>query len=287
MFSVELWQEIFDYFHLNDLWYSFHGLNQHINAIIDRTIVHLNFEQQDSYDYFVDNILPSINITNIRSLKLQNAFEIHDFFSIYSLESLQQIQFLSLNFRYYDDNTPFQFWNQLSSLKYLQSLKIIHHQRYWSDSNYEEKNLIFYSIFSENCCPSLKSLSVRTGGLCCRSSIPSLIPTSATPHIEYLSIDVSTFEDLSKLFFALQHLKSFHINFFQLYSDQNYDKQWKDMMVLTPIMPNCIRLHLNLPPHMSFKHVKYLLRQTPDLQYFILSRQKHLLKARRWEKLLL
>ncbi|CAF4406886.1 unnamed protein product, partial [Adineta steineri] len=98
MFSVELWQEIFDYFHLNDLWYSFHGLNQHINAIIDRTIVHLNFEQQDSYDYFVDNILPSINITNIRSLKLQNAFEIHDFFSIYSLESLQQIQFLSLNF---------------------------------------------------------------------------------------------------------------------------------------------------------------------------------------------
>ncbi|CAF0997311.1 unnamed protein product [Adineta steineri] len=58
------------------------------------------------------------------------------------------------------------------------------------------------------------------------------------------------------------------------------------MMVLTPIMPNCIRLHLNLPPHMSFKHVKYLLRQTPDLQYLILSGQKHLLKAKRWEKLL-
>ncbi|UJR07280.1 hypothetical protein I4U23_011568 [Adineta vaga] len=244
-----------------------------------QSIVDLNFEKQDSYDYFTENILSWRHVTNIRSLKLNDSFQIHHFLSTYSLDSLKQLQFLSLKFRFSNDKTPFQFWNQLSSLKYLHSLEIIHYQRYFDDYNYEDKNLIFNSIFNENCCTSLKSLIIRTNGQHSKSSIPPLITTS---HIEYLSINVSFFEDLVKLFFALQYLKSFHIDF-EFSLDPNYDKH---VTIPTSLLPNCIHLHLRLSPQMSFKHIKYILRQTPHLRYLVLFGQKYLLKAKRWENLL-
>ena len=75
-FSVELWREVFDYFNSNDLWYSFRDLNKRINAIISQTTLHLNFEKQGNYDYCMKNIFPSINVANIRSLKLNKSNDI-------------------------------------------------------------------------------------------------------------------------------------------------------------------------------------------------------------------
>jgi hypothetical protein len=65
LFSVELWREIFDYFNSNELWYLFRGLNRKIDAIIDQTTLHLDFKKKDNYGYFVKNILPSMNVTNV------------------------------------------------------------------------------------------------------------------------------------------------------------------------------------------------------------------------------
>ena len=61
----------------------------------------------------------------------------------------------------FNDNS-FTFWNQLSSLKYLQSLKII----FWGnhvgpDNIIEEKEFIIRSIFNKDYCPLLKSLTIN------------------------------------------------------------------------------------------------------------------------------
>ncbi|CAF1212590.1 unnamed protein product [Didymodactylos carnosus] len=94
LLAVELWREVFDYFNMNDLWYSFRGLNKKIDGIIDQTQLHLNFEKEGNYDYFIKNIQSSINGANLQSLKLQKANEIKHFFSIYSLSSLIQLRLL-------------------------------------------------------------------------------------------------------------------------------------------------------------------------------------------------
>ncbi len=51
LLAVELWREIFDYFEVNELWYSFRGLNRRIDGIIDQTILNLNFQTEGSYLY--------------------------------------------------------------------------------------------------------------------------------------------------------------------------------------------------------------------------------------------
>ena len=79
-FSVELWREVFDYFNPNELWMSFDGLNRKIDAIIDKTILYLNFKKKGSYGYFMKNILPSMDVSNVQSLKFQKANAIHHFF---------------------------------------------------------------------------------------------------------------------------------------------------------------------------------------------------------------
>ncbi|CAF1490519.1 unnamed protein product [Rotaria sp. Silwood1] len=68
LLSVELWREIFEYFNSIDLWYSFRDLNRRIDAIIDRTALHLNFTKRDTYGYFMKNILSPMKAVNVRSL---------------------------------------------------------------------------------------------------------------------------------------------------------------------------------------------------------------------------
>ena len=123
LLSVELWREIFDYFNTNDLWYSFRGLNRRIDTIIDQTPLYLNFEKKGKYDYFMKNILPSMNVPNVRSLNLQEANATKHFFSNYSLNSMIQLRVLVLDSMFSFKDNSFIFWNQLSSLKYLKILK--------------------------------------------------------------------------------------------------------------------------------------------------------------------
>src|SRR5437879_6237139 len=89
---------------------------------IEKEAKNLNFQKICIYGYFMKNILPTMNVVNVRSLKLHKANEIRHFFSIYSLNSLIQLRLLSLTFMYSFNDNSFTFWNQLSSLKYLRSL---------------------------------------------------------------------------------------------------------------------------------------------------------------------
>ncbi|CAF2234532.1 unnamed protein product [Rotaria magnacalcarata] len=282
-FSVELWREVFDYFNSNDLWYSFRDLNKRINTIIDQTMLHLNFQKQGNYDYCMKNFLPSINAANIRSLKLEKSNEIKHFFSIYSLNSLIQLRLLSLTFMNSFNDNSFQFWNQLSSLKYLQSLKIMF--RGYSGCGYciEEKEYIIRSIFNKDFCPLLKSFIIEA---CSRrswkSTIPSLITTTKATNIQHVSIDSLAFIDLIKLLPALQNVKSFCSD-----HELSYDnKQQQNMTITMPLLSKCIRLHLHLSEDMTFEHVEYLLKHTPNLQDLFLWSWYHLLSAKKWELIL-
>jgi hypothetical protein len=283
LFSVELWREVFDYFNSNDLWYSFRDLNKRINSIIDQTILHLNFEKQDNYDYYMKNIFPSVNVANIRSLKLVDSNEIKHFFSIYTLNSLIQLRLLSLTFMCSFNDNSFKFWNQLSSLKYLQSLKIKFGG--YSGCGYcvEEKEYIICSIFNKDFCPLLKSFIIEA---CSRrswkSTIPSLITTTKATNMEYVSIDSLAFIDLIKLFPALQNVKSFRSDY-----ELNYDcRQQPNMTITMPLLSKCIRLHLHLSEDMIFEHVEYILKHTPNLQDLFLWSWYNLLNAKKWAEIL-
>jgi hypothetical protein len=285
-FSVELWREIFDYFNSNDLWYSFHGLNKKINAIIDQTTLHLNFVQQGTYPYFMKNILLTINVNNIRSLKLQEANEINHLFSIYTLNSFVQLRLLSLDFMYSFNDNLFEFWNQLSSLKYLRSLKIMFWSNWGHGNCIEEKEFIIRSIFNKDFCPLLTCFVINTcGRQRWRSPIPSLITTTKATNIRYLSLDSLTFNDFIKLLPALQNVESFHIDY-ELSHDHQSNEQQKKMTFTMPLMPKCIRLHLRLSDDVKFEDVEYLLKQTPNLKDLFLWGWYHLLNAKKWESLL-
>jgi hypothetical protein len=82
LLSVELWQEIFEYFNANELWYSFGGLNRRIDAILEHIVLHLNFETKDNYCYFMKNNFSKINVINIQSLKFQEGNKI-EYFLLY------------------------------------------------------------------------------------------------------------------------------------------------------------------------------------------------------------
>ncbi|CAF1145961.1 unnamed protein product [Rotaria sp. Silwood1] len=272
--SVELWQEIFEYLNLNDLWYSFRGLNSRIDAIIDQTSIHVNFKNGDDYDYLKKNILSSINIASIQSLKLRRINEIKHFFSIYSLSSLTQLRLLSLTLRY-SFNDKFRFWDQLSSLKNLRLLEV----KFWNiagpNNCIQEKEYIIRSIFNKGCCPLLESLIIGTCGIVkIMAMIPLLMRTDSTTNIKRLFIDSLTFYDLMKLRPAIQNVQSFCPDY-QL-----------DYSTTSPMLLKCIQLKVQLSRDFMFEHVEYLLQQTPNLEELILSGWYHLLDAKKWELLL-
>ncbi|CAF4151805.1 unnamed protein product, partial [Rotaria sordida] len=240
LLSVELWREIFDYFDVNDLWYSFRGLNKQIDGIIDQVQLHLNFEKKSNYDYFIKNILPSINVVNIQSLKLRKENKIKHFFSIYSLNSLVQLRLLSLDGIHSFNDNLFTFWNQLSSLKYLQSLKVIFGTNSHPNNDLKEKEFIIRSIFNQDFCPLLTCFIIKNKGndnLNTELPIRSLIQTTKMININHLSIDNLTFNDLIKLLPALQNTKLFCIND-ELSCNNKFCTQ-QTMTVEIPLMFEC------------------------------------------------
>lgn len=283
--SVELWIEIFKYFNPNELWYSFCGLNKRIERIIDQTMLYFNFKKKGNYGYFVKKILPTMNVVNVRSLKFQEANEIQDFFSIYSLNSLVQLRLLSLTFMYSFNDNSFTFWNQLSSLKYLRSLKIM----FWGmrpGNCVEEKQFIIRSIFNKDSCPLLESFSINTCGTEKGTpTIPSLIPTTKTTNIKHLLLDRLTFNDLIKLLPALQNVKSFCIDY-KLCSYTEPNEPQPNMTSTIPLLSKCTRFHVKLGDDITFEHVEYLLKHTLNVKDLFVWGWDHLLNAKRWELLL-
>ncbi|CAF1343541.1 unnamed protein product [Rotaria sordida] len=287
IFSVELWREIFEYFNSNELWYSFRDLNRRIDGIIDRTVLYLNFTKRGTYSYFMKNILSPMKVINIRSLKFTNSNEIQHFFSNFSLDSLIHLRLLSLKCMYSFNDNSFTFWNQLSSLKYLQSLKIIFSgNQVGSDNIIKENEFIIRSIFNKDYCPLLKSLTInidRTQSV--MSLIPSLIPTTKVTNIKYLSLDSLTFNDFIKLLSALQNVKSFYIDS-ELCLDNESNEPQPNMTIIIPLLPKCTRLHVGLSNDIMLEHVEYLLKHTPNLKDLFVWGWYHLLDAKRWKSLL-
>jgi hypothetical protein len=180
-------------------------------------MLHLDFKKKGSYGYFMKNVLPTMNLVNVRSLKFHETKKIRHFFSIYSLSSFLQLRLLSLDPMFSFNNNSFTFYNQLSSLKNLQSLEMMFLGIAGPGNCIEEKEFIIRSIFNQDYCPLLENFSISTCGMQrWKVKIPSLIPTTKTTNIKYLSIDSLTFNDLIKLLPALQNVKAFCLDY-QLY----------------------------------------------------------------------
>ncbi|CAF1297354.1 unnamed protein product [Rotaria magnacalcarata] len=286
LLSVELWEEIFEYFSPMDLRYSFHRINRKIDLIIDRTVLYLNFGKQGTYNYFMRNILPAMNVDNVRSLKFRENNEIKHFFSNISLNSLAQLRLLSFGQMYCFNNNFLIFWNQLSSLKYLQSLEIIYWGNVGPSNCVNEKKFIIRSIFNNDCCPLLKSFIISTtgshqGGY----TLPSLMATTKTTNIQNLSLDTLTFDDLIKLLHAMQNVKSFRIDYELCYDDRS-NVQHESMIIYRPLLTNCISLHMKLSDDIKFEHVEYLLKHASNLKKLFIWGWYHLLDAMKWEIIL-
>ena len=58
------------------------------------------------------------------------------------------------------------------------------------------------------------------------------------------------------------------------------------MTITMPLLPKCIRLHLHLSEDMTFEHVEYLLKHTPNSQDLFVWSWYHLLSAKKWEMIL-
>lgn len=283
-FSVELWREIFDYFDMNDLWYSFRGLNKQIDGIINQVELHFNFEKKGNYDYFLKNIFPSINVLNIRSLKIRKEKKIQHFLSIYSFNSLVQLRLLSLDGMDCMNDTLVTFWNQLSSLRYLRSLKIIFGSKSHPNNDRKDREFLICSIFNQDFCPLLICFTIKNKGndnFNTELPISSLIQTTKRTNIKYLSIDCLHFVDLIKLLPALQNAKSFCIEN-ELFCDDQFHPQQ-----IMPLMSKCKKMDLILSVDITFEHIEYILKHTPNLKRLILSSYWFpLLDAKKWELLL-
>jgi hypothetical protein len=182
----------------------------------------------------------------------------------------------------FNDNS-FQFWNQLSSLKYLRSLEI----NFWiysrSDNYINDKEFIIRSILSNGFCPLLESFIICTfirpnWG----SSISSVITTTKTTNIKYLSIGSLTFNNLIRLVPVLQNVKSFRMDY-----EPYFKNEFNEQHIMTiPLMPKCIRLHFKVLDNTTFDDVEYVLKMTPNLKDLFLWSWYYLLNAEKWEMLL-
>jgi hypothetical protein len=186
----------------------------------------------------------------------------------------------------FNDNS-FPFWNQLSSLKYLQSLKIIFRGNHVEPNNIiQEKEFIIRSIFNKDYCPLLKSLTINIDGTQSGMSlIPSLIPTTKVTNIKYLSLDSLTLHDFVKLHPALQNVKSLYIDY-ELFLDNESNEPQPNMTITIPLLPKCTRLHVGLSNDIMLEHVEYLIKHTLNLKDLFVWGWYHLLDAKRWKSLL-
>jgi hypothetical protein len=233
------------------------------------------------------NILPIMNVINIRSLRLKESNETRHFFSIYSLNSLVQLRLLSLGYMYSLNDDSFTFWKQLSYLKYLRLLRIVFLGNLFEPENsVEEKEFIIRSIFNNDYCPLLKYFSIKTcGRQRWKTAIPSLISTTKPTKIKHLSVDSFILSDFIKLLPALKNVTSFHTDH-QLYFDNESNQYLQNMAIAIPLLSKCIRMHLKLSDDMMFEHVEYILKQTPNLKDLFLWGWYHLLNAKKLENLL-
>ncbi|CAF0903534.1 unnamed protein product [Adineta steineri] len=58
----------------------------------------------------------------------------------------------------------FTFWNQLSCLKYLRSLKIIFGSKSHPNNGLKDKEFLICSIFNQDFCPSLACSTIKNKG---------------------------------------------------------------------------------------------------------------------------
>jgi len=74
--SNELFMEIFEYYDLYSLFYSFGSLNSRINNILYDCQVSVDFDQVKSIDFidFISQTLSKFNPKNIRSLHSSNRY---------------------------------------------------------------------------------------------------------------------------------------------------------------------------------------------------------------------
>ena len=205
-----------------------------------------------------------------------------------SLALLVQLRTLVLTHMFAFDNDLFTFWKQLSSLRYLLSLKIEFRHNFERRGNCcAELNFLVYSIFNKDYCPLLKAFSITTGGTeQGGTTIPLLTATTKSTNIRYLSIDRLTFNDLIKLLPAVPMVRFVSINYSLDCEDQFNEQKHLNTTFPIPLMSKCVRLFIKTYDGMQMDHVEFLLKQTPHLKDLYLWGWWHLLDAKKWQLLL-
>ena len=278
---VELWHEIFQYVDLHGLCNSFRRLNGRIDAILDQTPLDLSFRRRGAFAEYVRNIHRSIDVENVRSLWLQQPKEIRHFFSIHQLSSFVRLRSLHLLWMFSVDDPTFEFWNQLSSLKYLESLTVSFSKSSSQCTSADQTKYLICSVFSRGLFPALQRFSVDAGSTYVGAiTIPSLNPKTKSMHLQYLTIDRLTFNDLMILLPVIENILSLRIV-------KDLEKNEKSMGKLpkidTPLLSKCLNLALKLDNDLTFEHVEYLLGQTPNLKSLFLWGWSHLADPKKWQ----
>ena len=282
---VELWHEIFQYVDLHGLCVSFRRLNGRIDAILDQIPLDLSFRRRGAYGEYARNIHRFIDVENVRSLRLQQPNDIRLFFSIHQLSSFVRLRSLHLLWMFSVDDPTFQFWNQLSSLKYLESLRVSFSKSSSRCTSTDQKKYLICSVFVRGLFPGLQRFSVDAGSTYGGAiAIPSLNPMTKAMKLQYLTIDRLTFNDLMILLPAIENILSLRI-------DGDLEKDEKLMGKLPeidrPLLYKCLHLKLKLDDSLTFEHVEYLLGQTPNLKSLFLWGWSHLTDPKKWQWVLL
>ena len=277
---VELWHEIFEYFDLHGLWYSFRRLNRRINAIIDQTPLHLMLRRRRGFVRYKENILRSMNPANVLSLVLDDGTESLQFFSILPLGSFVQLRTLTLEYMRCFDDPNFTFWKQLSVMKHLYYLRIICCS-YLPPKNYvREQQFFIRSIFNHGFCPGLRSFLIHIyENRKKKLSIPSLLPSTKAIELRHFAIDYLAFNDLITLLPGMGNIKSFCVD---LRLSEDRELITKPLPDDTSLLPECRHLKLKFNRNLSFRHLEYLLAQTPKLESLFLWGWSQLANLKKW-----
>jgi hypothetical protein len=99
-------------------------------------------------------------------------------------------------------------------------------------------------------------------------------------NIKYLSMDSLTLNDLIKLLPALQNVKIFCLDN-KLNHEKRSDEQIQNRAITMPLLSKCSRMYLKLSNDITFVHVEYILKHTPNLEDLFLCGWCHLLDAKK------
>jgi hypothetical protein len=223
---------------------------------------------QNISEYRHNQVLPVVvNPLNVKSLKVSSLQYVDEFLALYRFAAFSQLRSVYLNNAFVDKATYVELLDQLTSLKYLQSLSIairtFHDTEVYFYSVHEEKmattaltDIFLRLVFLEQRIPSLKRLQLHED-VTRLPSLPSALSriVPLTMKIEHLTMDRLHFDVLIKLVPYLQQVKSVRISYLRYSNDS--------VVPYAEQLPNCIYFNASVALNLNtreFDQIEFLLK---------------------------